>query len=74
MRDGILWRHERPNLRRNIRRLLRACCGLRAFLRKGPLNVAHDRNHFAMETIVISLIALACLVYLVVAVLRPEKF
>jgi len=27
-----------------------------------------------METIVISLIALACLVYLVVAVLRPEKF
>jgi len=26
-----------------------------------------------METIVISLIALACLVYLVVAVLRPEK-
>ena len=28
----------------------------------------------AMETIVISLIALALLVYLVVAVLRPEKF
>jgi K+-transporting ATPase KdpF subunit len=27
-----------------------------------------------METIVISLIALACLVYLIVAVLRPEKF
>jgi len=27
-----------------------------------------------METIVIALIALACLVYLVVAVLRPEKF
>jgi len=27
-----------------------------------------------METIVISLIALACLVYLVAAVLRPEKF
>lgn len=28
----------------------------------------------AMETIIISLIALACLAYLVVAVLRPEKF
>jgi K+-transporting ATPase KdpF subunit len=28
----------------------------------------------AMETTVISLIALALLVYLVVAVLRPEKF
>jgi len=27
-----------------------------------------------METALISLIALACLVYLVVAVLRPEKF
>jgi K+-transporting ATPase KdpF subunit len=27
-----------------------------------------------METIFIGLIALACLVYLVVAVLRPEKF
>jgi K+-transporting ATPase KdpF subunit len=28
----------------------------------------------AMETIIIGLIALGCLVYLVVAVLRPEKF
>ncbi|MFI5356102.1 MAG: potassium-transporting ATPase subunit F [Opitutales bacterium] len=27
-----------------------------------------------MENLVISLLALACLVYLVVAVLRPEKF
>jgi len=27
-----------------------------------------------METIFIGLIALACLIYLVVAVLRPEKF
>jgi len=27
-----------------------------------------------MENIIIGLIALACLVYLVVAVLRPEKF
>jgi len=27
-----------------------------------------------VETIAISLIALACLIYLVVAVLRPEKF
>jgi K+-transporting ATPase KdpF subunit len=27
-----------------------------------------------METIVILIVALACLVYLVVAVLRPEKF
>jgi len=27
-----------------------------------------------MESLVISVIALACLVYLVVAVLRPEKF
>jgi len=27
-----------------------------------------------MEIIVISLLAFACLVYLVVAVLRPEKF
>jgi K+-transporting ATPase KdpF subunit len=29
---------------------------------------------FPMETIVISLLALGCLGYLVVAVLRPEKF
>jgi K+-transporting ATPase KdpF subunit len=28
----------------------------------------------SMETIIIGLIALACLAYLVVAVLRPEKF
>jgi len=27
-----------------------------------------------MENIIVGLIALACLVYLVVAVLRPEKF
>jgi len=27
-----------------------------------------------METFVIGLIALACLIYLIVAVLRPEKF
>jgi len=27
-----------------------------------------------METIVISLLALACLAYLIFAVLRPEKF
>jgi len=27
-----------------------------------------------METIIIAIIALACLVYLIVAVLRPEKF
>jgi len=27
-----------------------------------------------MENIVIGLIALACLIYLIVAVLRPEKF
>jgi len=27
-----------------------------------------------METFIISLIAVACLIYLVVAVLRPEKF
>jgi len=27
-----------------------------------------------METIIIGLIAVACLLYLVVAVLRPEKF
>jgi len=27
-----------------------------------------------METIIIGLIAVACLIYLVIAVLRPEKF
>jgi len=27
-----------------------------------------------MENIIVGLIALACLIYLVVAVLRPEKF
>jgi K+-transporting ATPase KdpF subunit len=31
-------------------------------------------DHFTMETAIIGLIALGCLVYLVVAVLRPEKF
>jgi K+-transporting ATPase KdpF subunit len=32
------------------------------------------RGAAAMETVVIGLIAVACLVYLVIAVLRPEKF
>jgi K+-transporting ATPase KdpF subunit len=46
---------------------------LRPFLRKGALNRLHP--YFStMETIFISLIALALLAYLVVAVLRPEKF
>jgi K+-transporting ATPase KdpF subunit len=29
---------------------------------------------FAMENIIIGLVAVGCLIYLVVAVLRPEKF
>jgi K+-transporting ATPase KdpF subunit len=44
-------------------------------LRKGALNlVPHHSSIPAMENILIALIALALLVYLVVAVLRPEKF
>jgi K+-transporting ATPase KdpF subunit len=41
-------------------------------LRPHPLSGV--RSSFTMENIVIGLIALACLVYLIVAVLRPEKF
>jgi K+-transporting ATPase KdpF subunit len=33
-----------------------------------------DPQLFAMETAIIGLIALGCLAYLVVSVLRPEKF
>jgi K+-transporting ATPase KdpF subunit len=56
---------------------------LRAFLRedalKKPISTHPRHGHRttvnrAMENIVISLIALGCLVYLIVAVLRPEKF
>jgi K+-transporting ATPase KdpF subunit len=45
-------------------------------LRKAPLNpyVRPPPNSLAMENIIIGFIALALLVYLVVAVLRPEKF
>ena len=46
---------------------------LRALLRKGPLT-NEPANLFTMETAVIGLIAFGCFVYLVVAVLRPEKF
>jgi len=48
--------------------------GVRAFLRQNPLSASACNSPFAMENIVIGLIALGCLVYLVVAVLRPEKF
>jgi K+-transporting ATPase KdpF subunit len=48
--------------------------GVRAFLRQNPLSVSAYNSPLVMENIVIGLIALGCLVYLVVAVLRPEKF
>jgi K+-transporting ATPase KdpF subunit len=51
---------------------------LRVGLRKIPLSAGHaavsPSRPLAMENILIGLIALALLVYLVVAVLRPEKF
>lgn len=37
-------------------------------------SVEYDPSPSSMETLLISLIALGCLVYLVVAVVRPEKF
>jgi K+-transporting ATPase KdpF subunit len=45
-------------------------------LRCRPENIRPRSAHLpaTMETIVISLIALACFIYLIVAVLRPEKF
>jgi K+-transporting ATPase KdpF subunit len=65
-------RDERRRLRGRDRRLFRAGGGLCALLRPHALSGA--RSPFTMENIVIGLIALACLVYLIVAVLRPEKF
>jgi K+-transporting ATPase KdpF subunit len=38
------------------------------------ISAANFVNQFIMENIVISVIACAALAYLVVAVLRPEKF
>ena len=64
--------HERHLLHRDIDRVLRHRRGLRIFLREGALNPTHPGS--PMENILIGLIALACLAYLVVAVLRPEKF
>jgi hypothetical protein len=46
--------------------------GLRVFLPAGALT--GRRPSFAMEHLIIGLIAAACLVYLVAAVLFPEKF
>jgi K+-transporting ATPase KdpF subunit len=44
-------------------------------LRESPLTAPHILQRIpTMETILIGLIAVACLAYLVVAVLRPEKF
>ncbi|MBL9203761.1 MAG: potassium-transporting ATPase subunit F [Opitutaceae bacterium] len=49
-------------------------CSLREGLRKTPLSGAVRTHPSAMEFVLISLIALGCLVYLVIAVLFPEKF
>jgi K+-transporting ATPase KdpF subunit len=43
-------------------------------LPENPLNQPAPFTLLTMENILIGLIALAALVYLVVAVLRPEKF
>jgi hypothetical protein len=70
---GLCCSHERFHLCRSCGGLLRRGDRLRLFLRKRALT--HPRPpFFAMENIIIGLIALAALVYLVVAVLRPEKF
>ena len=39
-----------------------------------PLTLPAAKARWSREAKVISLIAVACLIYLVVAVLRPEKF
>jgi K+-transporting ATPase KdpF subunit len=43
-------------------------------LRQGALSLSCRSIHITMENIIIGLIALGCLIYLIVAVLRPEKF
>jgi hypothetical protein len=64
---------ERHLLHPDLDRVLRHRRGLRLFLREGALTPVRPPP-FPMETIIIGLIALACLAYLVVAVLRPEWF
>jgi K+-transporting ATPase KdpF subunit len=51
------------------RRVLRGFDSLRLFLRKGALTPSP-----AMSDLIVAVISIACLVYLVVAVLRPERF
>jgi hypothetical protein len=46
---------------------------VRALLRENPLNTS-TAPPTAMDTLLISLLALGCLAYLVMAVLRPENF
>ena len=54
--------------------LIRRGAGLRAYSGHEPAGTPRRRTHLSMENIVIGLIALGCLVYLIVAVLHPEKF
>jgi K+-transporting ATPase KdpF subunit len=62
-------------LRRALGRILRARRGVCPFLQEGAVaQPALARTPSTMENIVIGLIAVAGLAYLVVAVLRPEKF
>jgi len=54
--------------------LIRRGTGLLAYLSHEPAGTPRRRPHSYMENIVIGLIALGCLVYLIIAVLHPEKF
>jgi hypothetical protein len=67
--------HERSHLYRPHPRVLCPLRRLHGVLREDPLNRIRCVNSPpTMENILIGFIALACLAYLVVAVLRPEKF
>jgi K+-transporting ATPase KdpF subunit len=67
--------HERHRLHVDFGRIFRDCRGLRLFLRKGALKAYLScPTGSSMETFIFGLIALALLLYLVVAVLRPEWF
>ena len=63
---------ERHRLHNDIGRILCRLRGVRPFLRKGALKPPLQNP--SMETNLIGLISLGLLLYLVVAVLRPEKF
>jgi K+-transporting ATPase KdpF subunit len=60
------WRHERPDLHRPRRGVLRRQRTLRSRLREAVRTI--------MENLIVGLIALALFAYLLVAMLRPEKF